>query len=119
MAGKGEPKTGGRKAGAPNKATLARAQAIADALVAEQLTPEQIEALEPLPVMLRIMRARTAAGDDAGALAAAALAAPYRHAKLTSTDLHVSGQLDTRDPETVKAEIAEIEALMAAARVVN
>jgi hypothetical protein len=33
--------------------------------------------------------------------------------------LHVSGSLDTRDPAVVQAELAEVEALMEAARTVN
>ena len=116
---KGTPKTGGRSAGTPNKATLARAQAIAQALISEQLTPAQVEALQPLPVMLRIMRARAAAGDDAGALAAAIAASPYCHSRLTAADLHVSGSLDSKSDADVAAELAEVQAKLAVAKVLN
>jgi hypothetical protein len=115
---KGSPKYGGRTAGTPNRATQAKAEVIADAMVALGLVDKQSR-LTPLQMVLVIAEARFTAGDHAGALAAAAIALPYCERRLASTDLHVSGQLDTRDPETVAREIAEVEALMAAARTVN
>jgi hypothetical protein len=43
----------------------------------------------PLDVMLYVMRDRFAAGDFAGSIAAAAAAAPYCHARLTSSEVTV------------------------------
>ncbi len=80
----GHPRYGGRTKGTLNKATLAKRQAVPNALIAEKLTPEEVETLEPLPVMLRVMRSRVLAGDDAGALGAAAACAPYCHARLSA-----------------------------------
>jgi hypothetical protein len=50
---------------------VAKAQALADALIAAALTPEQVAELTPLAVMQRVMRERFRLGDHAGALAAA------------------------------------------------
>ena len=72
-------KTGGRRVGSRNKITVRRDRAIADALAAEILTPEQVAVLEPLQVMRIVMRDRLLAGDRKGALEAAALAAPFCH----------------------------------------
>jgi hypothetical protein len=101
------------------KATQARAQAIALALVAEELTPEQQAEITPLALMLRIMRARDRAGDNAGALAAAIAAAPYCHSRLTAADLHVTGSLDSKSDADIAAELAEVQAKLAAAKVLN
>ncbi len=77
---KGHPRYGGKQKGSKNKSTLEREQQLVELLVAEQLTSEQFALLEPLDTMLRIMRSRYQAGDEIGALQAAAFAAPYRHA---------------------------------------
>jgi hypothetical protein len=115
----GLPKTGGKQKGSLNKATLVRAQAIAQALVAEQLTPEQQAEVTPLAIMLRIMRARARSGDDVGALAAAQAAAPYCHARLSSSDVHITNE-DARKSDTeIEQELRELQAKLAAARVLN
>jgi hypothetical protein len=101
------------------KATQARAQAIALALVAEELTPEQQAEITPLALMLRIMRARDRAGDHVGALAAATAAAPYCHSRLTAADVHVTGSLDSKSDADIAAELAEVQAKLAAAKVLN
>jgi hypothetical protein len=116
---KGSPKTGGRKKGTPNRATQASAKAIADAMVALGLTPDRVSGLTPLQMMLVIAEMRFTAGDHAGALAAAQAAAPYVHAKLSSSDVHVTGTLDTRSVEDLDAEIAELRAKQAAAGLLN
>jgi hypothetical protein len=112
---KGLPKTGGKQKGSLNKATLARAQAMAQALVAEALTPEQQAELTPLAALLRIMRAELQAGDHAAAKVTASLAAPYCHAKLSSSDVRITGTLDTKSDEDIAAEIAAVRAKLAAA----
>jgi hypothetical protein len=116
---KGIPKTGGRQKGAQNKATRQKHQALIDALIAERLTPEQALELQPLQVMLRIMRSRLQVGDDVGALAAAAAAAPYVHARLSNSDLRVTNTMAEKSDEQLAAELADLEARMIAARVVN
>jgi hypothetical protein len=96
-----------------------RQQQLREATLAAALTPEQCAELSPLEVMRAIMRNRFRAGDYDGALAAARECAPYVHAKLTSTDLKVSGTLTTRSDEELSLEIAAIEQKLAAARTLN
>jgi hypothetical protein len=116
---KGQPKTGGRVAGVRNRATREREAHLSEMLLAERLTEDEIASLSAVQVLMRIMRAEVRAGDLAGAKQTAIALAPYQSARLASTDLHVSGSLDTRDPAVVQAELAEVEALMEAARTVN
>jgi hypothetical protein len=116
---KGHPKFGGRVAGTKNRATREREQRLVQALVAEQLTPEQQAEIMPLHVMLRIMRARDRAGDDAGALAAAIAAAPYCHCRLTAADLHVTSEDSRLSDEQLREAIEEVQQKLAAARVLN
>lgn len=116
---KGTPKTGGRVAGVRNKTTRLREQAMVRALVESALTPEQIAELTPLDVLLRIMRSAYQAGDVAAAQAAAMAAAPYVHAKLSSSDVRITDTNAAKSDEQVDAEIAAIHAKLAAARVVN
>lgn len=77
-------KTGGRKAGTPNKATQARKALIEKAALESGITP--------LEVMLQTMVERWEANDKAGACAIAKDAAPYVHPKLAQVDGSVSGE---------------------------
>ena len=113
------PRAGGRVKGTPNKKTRLKRQEVINALIAETLAPDQVELLQPLEVMLRVMRARVLAGDDAGALVAAAACAPYCHARLSSSDLRITNTMAAKTDEERLREAAELEARMAAARVVN
>lgn len=74
---KGAPKTGGRTPGTPNKKT-AETQA---AVMASGLTP--------LEYLLSVMRNEEA--DEQRRVAAANMAAPYVHARLSSIDATVTG----------------------------
>lgn len=65
-------KTGGRKKGVPNKASIERAEAIA------------ASGLTPLDYMLKVMRESKDAGER---LDAAKSAAPYVHPKLANVEL--------------------------------
>jgi hypothetical protein len=56
------------------------------------------------------MLARFKSGDTAGAVEVAALAAPYMHAKLSSTDLHVQGSLSDKSDDDLAAELADLDA---------
>ncbi len=105
---KGHPRWGGRGKGGKNHSTRQREQAAVHALIAEKLSPAEVETLMPLPVLLRIMRSRVLAGDEAGAAAMAALAAPYCHSRLASSDVRVSGSLTTKSDAVVQAEIGEL-----------
>jgi hypothetical protein len=111
---KGHPRWGGKQKGSKNYAMREGEQRLVQALAAEQLSPEQQAEIAPLHVMLRIMRARDRAGDDAGALAAAIAAAPCCHARLSSSDMHVSGSLDGKNDADLAAELAAVEAKLAA-----
>lgn len=116
---RGHVKYGGRAAGVKNKSTRERERRITELLIAEQLTPEQQAEITPLMVMLRIMRARTRAGDDVGALIAAQLAAPYVHPKLSSSDVRITNEDTRKSDEAIEAELIELRDKLAAARVMN
>ena len=77
-------KTGGRQAGTPNKATVARHDTERDAILraTADLTPEMIQAMTPLQIMERAAAVMALAGLWKAAADIAADAAPYRHAKL-------------------------------------
>jgi hypothetical protein len=86
---------------------MRREAALAEAMAAA-LTPEQVEALSPLEIMRAVMRSRYQRGDEAGALAAAALAAPFMHPRLQVSELTVKhGTAGRSDAEVAR----EIEAL--------
>lgn len=73
MAGRlpGTPKTGGRKKGVPNKATIERQAEVA------------ASGLTPLEFMLQVMRTGS---DEARQLDAAKAAAPYVHPRLAAVE---------------------------------
>ena len=100
---KGRAKTGGRKKGVRNKASREAREKFRDFL-RENIT------FTPLQVMHAVMQARIETGDLEGALSAAEKAAPYSHAKLNATDVHVRHSISDK-PDAVVA--AEIEALRA------
>src|SRR5215468_6944214 len=106
---KGRAKTGGRKKGTVNKTILARQQAITESMQTLGLAPETIDEITPLATMKLVMVSRLRAGDHQGALAAAAEAAPYCHARLASADLRIHDEYAGKTDEELLAEIAEIE----------
>lgn len=99
MAGKGEPKSGGRKKGTPNKRTL-ELQALA---CSQMVSTEGGTTIAPLDVMLETMQmlwqkaqeydAKDPDGFDsrigwmAKACQIAEKCAPYKHPRLTSTEV--------------------------------
>jgi hypothetical protein len=123
MPGPGQPKGGqkfgGKQKGTKNKVTREREQRIAEVLIAENLSPDEIASLSAVQVLCRILRAEVLEGDRAGAKATAAILAPYQSAKLSSSDVKISGSLDTKSDEDIAAEMAEIQARLAAAKVLN
>jgi hypothetical protein len=115
---KGHPRYGGRAKGALNRKDRLHQQALAAAIIAAALTPEQLAELSPLEVMRAIMRHRFGAGDYDGALAAAREAAPYVHAKLSSAEVKVSATVTASDDELAR-EITVIEGKLAASRLLS
>jgi hypothetical protein len=118
----GHVKIGGRKAGVPNKATVVREQEVLR-IVAEatagNLPAEDAVNATPLEAMLICMRWALAERDRAGVLAAATAAAPYMHPRLSSSDVRISATLDSKSDADIAAELAEVQAKLAAARVLN
>lgn len=74
----GSPKTGGRKAGTPNKRT------------AELQSAVEESGLTPLEYLLSVMRNEI--NEQKERMAAAVAAAPYVHAKLSSVEATVTGK---------------------------
>ncbi len=83
----------GRKAGAPNKATAARQEAV------------EASGLTPLDYMLSIMRDETKATEDR--FEAAKAAAPYVHPKLANVDHQSSDGSMTPGPATIQIVAAD------------
>jgi hypothetical protein len=61
------------------------------------------------------MRRRIQAGDDAGALAAAAIAAPYVHARLAMSEVRVQHTTADRSDDEIAREIASLQQRIEAA----
>jgi len=70
---RGHPKWGGKKKGTRNKVTRSRDQVVRETfqLGGDVAIPEEIRGLTPLEIMSKVMHARWAAGNAAGALIAA------------------------------------------------
>jgi hypothetical protein len=107
---KGTPKTGGRVAGTPNKATVQKAKAIALAHDAMGMTAEDIAGLTPLDGMMLVMRWGVETKNPGVVLAAAQAAAPYVHARLSHAEVRVSGTIAHLTDADLEAEIASLEA---------
>jgi hypothetical protein len=116
---KGHPRWGGRIKGTPNKATVQRARMISEALapiVAEgKLLPEHVATMQPLDVLLLIMRKRLLAEDWNGAVVAAQSAAPYVHSRVTIVDTTVRHVTEQSDAE-LDAELTALRAKVNQAR---
>jgi hypothetical protein len=108
---RGHPRWGGRAAGTPNAATVAKAEAIENATANLGLTPEKTSKLTPLQIVLVIAETRFSAGDHAGALAAAAIALPYCAPRLSSGDVKVTTTAPQRSMADVLAEIDAVRAV--------
>jgi hypothetical protein len=103
----------------PNKASRLKleAQQMARAACEERgLTPERIVEFSPLACMLACMHQAYDEGNIQLAMACAASAAPYCHARLTSSEVRISGELTTRSDAELASEIASLEARIAAAQ---
>jgi hypothetical protein len=112
----GHPRYGGRKAGTPNRATVAKAEAIALAHDALGMTAEDIANMSPFQGMMLVMRWGVETKNPGVVLAAAAAAAPYVHHKLVSNEVKVSGTVVHRMSDAdLEAEIANLEARIRAA----
>ncbi len=111
---RGLPKSGGRKPGSRNMDKRAREQAIVRTILAERLTPDELEQLSPLAVLLRLMRTAYQDDDRSGALAAAQAAAPYVHARLSSTEITVRNEDLGKSDAQIEQEIRELQAKLSA-----
>jgi hypothetical protein len=108
----GHRRYGGRGKGTPNRATVAKAEAIALAHDVLGMTADDIAALTPLDGMMLVMRWGVETKNPGVVLAAAAAAAPYVHARLTHAEVRVSGSVTLSD-EQLRQEIAALESRMA------
>jgi hypothetical protein len=115
---KGHPRWGGRKPGLSNLKLMRREAALSEAIAAA-LTPEQVEALSPLEIMRSVMRSRYQRGDEAGALAAAALAAPFMHPRLQVSEVTVKHGTAGRSDAEVALEIESLRRRIEAARTIE
>ncbi|MBO0141492.1 hypothetical protein JZX87_09990 [Agrobacterium sp. Ap1] len=96
MAERGGKRPGaGRKAGAPNKATAARQEAVASS------------GLTPLDYMLSILRDETKTVEDR--FEAAKAAAPYVHPKLATVDHQSSDGSMSQKPTTIVFRSPEVD----------
>jgi hypothetical protein len=93
---------------------MRRELALKEAMAAA-LTPEQVAELSPLEVMRAVMRRRFQAGDDAGALAAAAVAAPYVHARLQMSEVNIHHTTANRSDDDIAREIEALRRRIEAA----
>jgi hypothetical protein len=113
---KGHKKTGGRKKGTLNKATVRRNAIIAEFDAEVEAWGKDHATASPLACMAAIMRIRMAQRDLKGALEAASAAAPYVHARLNATDLNVHHSLTDRSDSEVAQEITQLRAKVEHAR---
>jgi len=109
MAGNGGARPGaGRPKGGKNRESIDREKKLAEAAermaAGGTLTPEQINALSPLDVMLHAMKIDVAAGEWRSAASLAEKAAPYLHPKLASEVLTLR-----KAPQTIEGALLEIE----------
>ena len=87
---KGTTKTGGRQKGTPNAATMDQTISMAQA---QRIAYRQLKAsgdgakIQPLDVLLLVMRTAAEAGHLQLALSAAERAAPYCHPRLSSMEM--------------------------------
>jgi hypothetical protein len=88
-----------------------RAEAIALAHDALGMTAEDVAKLSPLDGMMLVMRWGVETKNPGVVLAAAAAAAPYVHARLSHSEVRVSGTVTLSDQD-LQAEIASLEARM-------
>jgi hypothetical protein len=113
---KGRAKTGGRKKGTPNKATIRRNRVLAQIERDARRMGQDPLLVSPLEVMRTVMCFRIAQRDYKGALEAAALAAPYVHARLNATDVKVQHTLTSKSDAEVAAEIQALQQKLAIAQ---
>jgi hypothetical protein len=111
----GHPRYGGRKPGTPNKVTVLKAEAIALAHDALGMTADDIAKLSPLDGMMLVMRwgveTRNPGVETRNPGVVLAAAAPYVHARLSHSEVRVSGSVTLSD-EQLRQEIAALESRM-------
>jgi hypothetical protein len=98
----------------PNKATIIRAEAMAEAVEARRLSREEIDTITPLDALLYILRVRLDAGEMHHAAQVAAMAAPYVHAKLSATDVRIRADISGKSDAELQAELDQLDRLIGA-----
>ena len=118
---KGYPKTGGKKVGTQNRTTIERTaiEAVIRSVAGEVLTPEQIASLSPLDMMRLCMRTYYERGELAQAVQCASLAAPYVHARLAATEMHVTHHDGGKSDQELRLEIEAMRRAHEAARTIE
>jgi hypothetical protein len=102
---KGSPKSGGRKAGTPNRTTVLKAKAIAAAGEIARRSGMDVDTMTPLDILLFCARKYLTGGNLPGAVQAAGLAAPYMHPKLVVVDQRIRNELGEMPPEELQRQI--------------
>jgi hypothetical protein len=120
---RGRTKTGGRRKGTLNKQVAIRQQALAEALAPlleeGRLLDEQLRHIQPLDVLLLVMRKRLINKDWQGAVDAALAAAPYMHPKLNAAEVRVQHTVGERSDDAIAAEIEMLRLKIAAAKTID
>jgi len=86
-------KTGGRKAGTPNKATVAR----------DQLLNEALEGEDPLRFLADTLKSKDMPFERR--FAAAVQLAPYLHPKLSATDVNMKAKVTHEEAQDLIARV--------------
>jgi hypothetical protein len=106
----GHRKFGGKRKGSRNRVNQIKHAPVEEVFARLGVAPERLAEITPLQAMLACMHMALEAGDRAGVLAAASAAGP--HAKLSSVDMKVRGELTEKTTDELRQEIAEIERRM-------
>ena len=89
MAGRGQPKTGGRKPGVQNKLTRAKQEGLlqAEREIGAKLSEAEVRGLKAVDVLAMVMRQALKAGHTQLAVACAEKLAPYTSPRLASSTM--------------------------------
>jgi hypothetical protein len=116
---RGQRKSGGRKAGTPNRVQHVRVAAETEYLMraidSAGIPPTKLEDMHPLSVIHFVMVERFRSGDYAGALLAAGMLAPYTNARLSSSEVHVTHDFAKLSDDELQAQALDYERKLAAA----
>jgi hypothetical protein len=116
---RGQPKSGGRKAGTPNRETVVQkaveTEFLMRAIDSAGIPQTKLEDMHPLSVIHFIMVERFRSGDYTGALLAAGMLAPYTNARLSSSEVRVTHEWATLSDEELQAQALDYQRKLAVA----